>query len=214
MKVLANKWFADIPSRDINKCKIPIEEKQLKARELTVDRNVPFDAIYKAYHMGSKLSNDFYATDMISDLLSNGKSARLYQRLVKEKKLFSEINAYITGDIDPGLVVISGKTIKGIGLDKANEAINEELENLKTQAPSDYELEKVKNKFESIQLFTQSGALHKAMDLAYHELLGDADRINQEVKKYRKVTKEDILRVSNDIFTESNCSTLYYKAIQ
>ena len=210
IEILANKWFGPIESRNIKVRNLPIEPKQLQPRSLTVNRQVPFNAIYKAFHMSSKLHPDYYTTDLISDLLANGNSSRLYQNLSKERHLFSDINAYISGDIDEGLFVVAGKLMKGISIDEAENAINEELLKIATDEISDYELEKVKNKFESVYQFGQLNALNKAMELAYQELLGDANRINQEIDNYRKVTKTDIKKVAKELFNVNNSSTLYY----
>ncbi len=186
------------------------EPEQLKARTQTVYRNVPFDAIYIAFHMSSKLENDYYVADLISDLFANGKSSRLYQSLVKTKQLFSDINAYITGDIDEGLFIITGKVMSTVKINDAETAIWEEINQLSNGNIDDYEIEKVKNKFESVYEFGQLSALNKAMDLAYHELLGDAERINQEIEKYRRVTKDEIQKTASKIFNRKNSSTLYY----
>lgn len=212
VKPLAEKWFGPIPQREIAAKQLDIEPKQLKARILTVERNVPFDAIYKAFHMSSKLDKEYYTTDLISDLLANGKSSRLYQKLVKEKKLFSEINAYITGDIDPGLFMVNGKLMHGVDMNEAEAAINEELSQIIKGNISDYEIEKVKNKFESVYQFGQLSGLNKAMNLAYYELLGDAEFINHEIEKYRSVSKDEIMQTSSDLFRNENSSTLYYLA--
>ena len=211
---LAKKWFGPIKSRDVNKRKLSKEPKQIKRRELTVERNVPFDAIYKTFHMCSKHHKDYYATDLISDLLANGKSSRLYQNLLKEKSLFSDINAYISGDIDEGLFTVTGKLMKGVSMKDAEDAIDEEIQKIINVDISDYEIEKVKNKFESVYHFSQLSALNKAMELAYQELLGDADRINQEIEKYRNVNKAEIKRVSKSLFDRNNASVLYYLSKQ
>ncbi|HAF28524.1 MAG TPA: peptidase M16 [Bacteroidales bacterium] len=210
IKTLSEKWFAPIEKREIALRVISKEPEQLKARTQTVYRNVPFDAIYIAFHMSSKLENDYYVADLISDLFANGKSSRLYQSLVKTKQLFSDINAYITGDIDEGLFIITGKVMSTVKINDAETAIWEEINQLSNGNIDDYEIEKVKNKFESVYEFGQLSALNKAMDLAYHELLGDAERINQEIEKYRRVTKDEIQKTASKIFNRKNSSTLYY----
>ncbi|MDA3952696.1 MAG: pitrilysin family protein [Bacteroidales bacterium] len=210
IKPLAEKWFGPIEKKKINLKEIPQEPKQKEARTQTVERNVPFDAIYKVFHMSSKLEKEYYISDLISDLLSNGKSSRLYQNLVKNRNLFSDINAHITGDIDAGLFIVTGKLMKNIKMDEAEEAINTELNEIINGNITDYEIEKVKNKFESVYQFGQISALNKVMDLAYHELLGDANRINYEIEKYRSVSKEEIKLVASEMFRRDNSSTLYY----
>ncbi len=207
---LADKYFAPIPFRELNKAEIPQEPPQIEARFLRVERSVPADAIYKVYHMCDRLHPDYFVYDLISDLLANGNSARLYQSLVQEQNLFSEINAYVAGDTDAGLFHVKGKPREGVSLEQADEAIQLELQKIITEKISDYEMEKVKNKFESNRQFSEINYLNKATDLAYYELLGDVELINQEVEKYRAVTQADIVRVATDLFKPENCSTMYY----
>ncbi len=209
---LVEKWFGQIPKRDVQKRNLPVEEKQIEERFLEVVRKVPVDAIYKAWHIGDRLSADYYTTDLISDILSNGKSARLYQNLVKEKQLFSDINAYISGDKDPGVIIITGNPSHGVSLEQADNAIKSEIENLKSEIVSEYELQKVKNKIESSLVFSEVNVLNKAMNLCYYESLDDCDLINRESEKYEAVTTADLHRLVNEIFVPENCSTLYYRA--
>ncbi|NOZ47701.1 MAG: insulinase family protein [Chlorobi bacterium] len=211
---LANKWFGKIERRDIPLRNLPVEPEQTSANFLEVKRNVPFDAIYKAFHMCDRKHKDFYATDLISDLLSNGRSSRLNQSLIKEKKMFSEVNAYITGDIDNGLFIVTGKLMKGIKMKDAEHAINEELNKLRTEIVPDNELNKIKNKIESMHVFSEISVLNKAMNLAQHELLGDAKNINKEVEKYRLADAFQIHKIANKLFRSENSSTLYYKSAQ
>jgi predicted Zn-dependent peptidase len=181
-------------------------------RKLTVERDVPVDAIYKAYHMCSRYDKEYYAVDLISDILSRGNSSRLHNALIKEKKLFSDVNAYVLGDLDKGLFIISGKLSKGVSMQDAEKGIEEELTKMKTSAVNADELVKVKNKMESSHVFGEVDVLNKATNLAISELLGDAGMINQEVEKYLAVTDRQIMEQANTIFRKENCSTLYYLA--
>jgi predicted Zn-dependent peptidase len=208
---LANKWFRPIPHREIEKKSIKAEPQQKEHRKKTVQKEVPHNVLYKAFHMVSRNHEDFAASDLISDLLSNGKSARLYQQLVKKKQIFSNIDAYITGDADPGLLLISGAVSEDISIKKAEEQLNKELDKLVREKVDEEELQKVKNKVEAVHEFSKTSALHKAMNMSFYELLGDAERINTEIEEYRKVAPEDIKRVSNYVLNETNCSTLYYQ---
>jgi len=210
VKELAEKWFEPIDAQPKTKRNLPLEVKQTQSRELTVHKDVPANAIYKTYHMCSRLDDNYYATDVLSDILSRGNSSRLYISLVKNKQLFSEINAYVSGDFDPGLFVVSGKLNDGIDVKVAESAIVEELEKLKNGSISDDELQKCKNKVESSITFSETDVLTKATNLAISELLGDANEINNEIEKYNKVTKDQLKAVANGIFQNSNCSTLYY----
>lgn len=212
VKTLAEKWFGDIEKRNTPPRCIPIEPPQTQARKLEVERNVPYNAIYKAYKMCNRLSDKYYATDMLSDILASGNSSRLYQQLVKKKKLFSSIDAFITGNIDEGLFVISGRLTDGVTYQNAEDAINEELTILKNKSIEEYELLKIKNKLEAMIIIEEISVLNKAINLAYYELLGDANMVNHQSEKYLSVSAGDIKAVANELFQKENCSTLYYKS--
>ncbi|MGB0882063.1 MAG: M16 family metallopeptidase, partial [Vicingaceae bacterium] len=210
IKKLAEKWFEDIPSGKVTERKLPKEPQQNEARRLEVERDVPANAIYKAYHMCSKTHKDYHTTDLLSDVLSLGKSSRFHKRLIKEQKLFSEINAFISGSHDEGLFMITGKLLEGFSFKQAENAINAEVELIKKEIIQNDELTKVKNKIESTAQFSETSVLNKAMNLSFAELLGDANDVNLENEKYQKVTTQDIYRVANEILNESNSSTLIY----
>jgi len=207
---LAEKWFGTIPSRQVSPRNIIQEPRQIEYRLKEVERPVPVNSIYQAYHMCSRMDKNYYATDLISDLLSNGKSARLNQRLVKEKQIFNEVNAYITGDIDPGLFIVTGNLNEGISFEQAQEAIKSELEIISSELVDLAELNKVKNKVEANLVYSEINILNKAMNLAYFELLGDANYINYETANYQNVTPEQIKTVAADLFRKENCSELLY----
>jgi len=210
IKTLAKKWFGDIPSGKITDRKLPKEPKQTEERRLEVLRDVPANAIYKAYHMPNKKHADYYTIDLLSDVLSLGKSSRIYVSLVKNQKLFSEISAFISGSHDEGLFTISGKLLEGVSFKTAEEAILKEVDLIKKEPVNALELSKVKNKIESTTQFSETSVLNKAMSLSFAELLGDANDVNSEVENYQKVTAEGIHRVANEILIETNCSTLIY----
>src|SRR5690606_37683303 len=210
IKTLAEKWFEPIPAGERYTRNLPIEPKQLEARREIVKADVPTNSIYMAFHMPSRKESGYYIADLISDLLSQGQSSRLYRRLLKEQEIFSEINAYITGSIDAGLLVIEGKPLPEVSMEVAEVAIWEELEKMRSEYVLDYELEKVKNKTESTMVFSELSVLNKAMNFAYFELLGDANLINEEISKYLSVTAEDIRTLSEDLFRKENSSTLIY----
>ena len=212
IKLLSEKWFGPIKKGPDNKRKLAQEPEQKEARSLTVERDVPVDAIYKVYHICSRYDKEYYAIDLISDVLSQGNSSRLHNTLIKDKKLFSDIHAYVMSDFDKGLFVISGKLADGISMEQADNAINEELQKLKSEFITLDELTKVKNKMEASHVFGEVDVLNKATNLAVSELLGDAGMINKEVEKYLSVTAEEINEQSNIIFKNENCSTLYYKS--
>lgn len=210
---LAEKWFGPIPARNIPPRQLPAEKPQTAVRRKTVERKVPVDAIYMAFHMSNRMHPNYYVYDMITDILSNGRSSRFIQSLVQEQKLFTSIDAYISGSLDEGLLHVTGKPVEGVSLEQAEEAIWKELEKMKTVPVSEQELEKVKNRYESEQIFNNINYLNVATNLAFFELTGKAEDINEEVGKYRAVTAEQIQATSARCFVPENCSILYYKAI-
>ncbi len=210
IKELSEKWFAPIPSGEKYVRNLPQEPKQTTARKLEVKANVPLDAFYKCWHIYPRTDHRYYVVDLISDVLSGGGSSRLYQSLVKEQKLFSNINCYHHGSTDAGLITVEGKLVKGVKMEDAEKAVEEELLKFQQEGITEAELEKVKNKTESMMEFEDMSVMNRAMSIAMYELLGDANLINTELDKYRSVTKEEIQEVSKVIFAQSNSNTLYY----
>ena len=210
VKKLAEKWFEPIPAGEKYERDLVQEDPQIEERTETVKANVPLNAIYMGFKMPGRLDPDYYAFDLLSDIMSRGQSSRLYNSLLKEQKLFSDINAYISSSLDPGLFVVEGKLVEGITTEQAEQAIWEELNQLKAGMVTDNELTKVKNKVESVLVFSEMSLLDKAMNLAYYELLGDAALLNKEAGEFLKVTAEDIQRISNNTFKKESSSTLYY----
>lgn len=208
---LTGKWFAPIPRREVPVRQLPQEPVQTEERRQTVERNVPLDALFMAYHMCDREDADYYAFDILSDILSNGRSSRLSRRLVQEQKLFASIDAYISGTRDAGLLQISGKPAAGVSLEQAEAGIRRELEELRQHPVGEQELEKVKNKFESTQIFGNIHYLNVATNLAWFELTGQAEDIDREVDKYRAVTAEQLQAVARQAFREENGVVLYYK---
>lgn len=212
VKELTEKWFADIPSGEKYKRNLPQEPLQTEARKMEVKADVPLDALYKCWHMYPRLDDKYYIVDLLTDILSGGGSSRLYQALVKEKKLFSNVECYQHGTMDAGLVSFDGKLVKGVKMEDAEKALEEILDQMKKEKVTESELQKVKNKTESTIAFEDMTVMSRAASLAYYELLGDAAWLNNELEKYNAVTAEDILQESRNIFRGSNSSTLYYYA--
>ncbi|WP_118195120.1 M16 family metallopeptidase [Albibacterium indicum] len=210
VRTLAEKWFEPIDPGNKYIRNLPAEPEQTEPRREVVMAEVPSDSLYIAFQMCDHHDPDYYVADLISDLLSRGSSSRLYRRLLKEQELFSEINAYILGSIDRGLFIVEGKPLPGIDIDTAETAIWKELKIMADEDVLDYELEKVKNKIESTMAFSEMSILNKAMNLAYYELLGDAEMINTELDRYLSVSLDDIKRVSSELFRKENSSTLIY----
>ena len=208
---LAEKWFGPIPRRDVKPRSLPVEPQQTEERRLTVERNVPVDALHLVFHKCDRLHPDYYVFDILSDLLSAGRSSRLIQHLVVDRQVFGSIDAYISGSIDAGMFYVVGKLAPGITLEEAEAAVWQELEAMKTEDIAEEELEKVKNRYESEQIFSNINYLNVATNLAFFELIGQAEDINHEVEKYRAVTAQRIKEVAQRTFVRENCSVLYYK---
>lgn len=211
---LTEKWFGPIPRREVPQRSLPAEPKQTEIRRKTVERNVPLDALYMAFHMCSRRDKDYYAYDMLTDILSSGRSSRLIQNLVVKNKIFNSVDAYISGSIDEGLLHITGKPAEGVSLEQAEQAVWDEIEKLRTTPVESSELEKVKNRYESEQIFGNINYLNVATNMAYLELIGKAEDINTEAVRYRSVTAEQLQEVAQRSLIADNCCILYYKAIK
>lgn len=212
VKRLAEKWFGDIPAGNKYERKIKQEPEQKDPRMMEISAPVPLDALFKAWHISGRIDKRYYTAEIISEILGGGTSSRLFQSLVKEKQLFSSIDCSNMGSADPGLLTISGRVLKGVSLEKAENAVFEELEKIKTEMISVAELEKIKNKTESMIAFEDISLMNRANSLAHYELLGDANLMNTELEKYHAVTREEILQECQNIFTDNNSSTLYYRS--
>lgn len=212
IKELSNKWFGSIPAGDKYERNILAEPKQTAPRFIEVTADVPLDALYKCWHIYPRTDDRYYTSDLLSEVLSGGGSSRLYQSLVKEQQLFSNIDCYHMGSIDAGIMVIEGKLVKGIDIQAADKAVVTELEKLQKEGITQIELEKIRNKTESAMAFEDMSVMNRAQSLANYELLGDADLINKELKKYQQVTAEEMLQESKIIFDANNCTTMYYRA--
>jgi len=210
VKRMAEKWFGDIPPGEKYVRKLPQEPKQTAPAHLEVKAPVPLDALYKCWHISSRLDKRYYTMDLITEILGGGASSRLFQSLVKEQQLFSNIQCSHFGSIDSGLLYIDGKLVKGITMQQAENAITIELDKMKSKLVDSTELEKVKNKTESLMAFEDISLVNRANSLATYELLGDADLMNKELERYQAVTVEEIQNESRNIFIDNNCSTMYY----
>jgi zinc protease len=210
VKELTEKWFGSIPAGIKYNRNIPQEPVQTAPRKAEVHADVPLDALYKCWHMDARLDHGYYVADLITEVLGGGGSSRLYQALIKEKKLFSNIECYHYGSIDRGLLAIEGKLVKGVNMEEAERAVDQELEKFKQEGITEKELEKVKNKTESAITFEDMSVMARANSLAFYELLGDAALFNSDRDKYFAVTSDDILKYGRKIFDINNSNTLYY----
>jgi zinc protease len=212
IKLLVEKWFGSIPAGKPYLRNIPQEPRQTEARKLEMEAKVPLDALYKVYHTCAKTSPDYYATDLLSDVLGRGKSSRLYETLVKEKKLFNSINAHISGSVEPGLLIIDGKLNQGVSIEEGEKEILKIIEEIKQNDIPEKELSKVKNQAEASVVFEHVELTSRALNIAFGAMLGDPDMINKDPINLQKVTSAEIKKMANEVLREENCSTLYYRA--
>lgn len=210
VKQLAQKWFGPIEAGKPYVRNLPKEPVQEKSRSMDVRADVPLDMLMMTWHMGGRFDEGYHATDLITEVLGGGTSARLYEQLIKVKQIFSSIDCYHFGTVDPGLLVIEGKLVKGISMTVAEKAVLEEIEKIKNEILDAKELQKVINKTESVICFEDMSIMNRAHSLAYYELLGDADLMNKELGMYQRVTPTMIQHTAQEIFQESNRNTLYY----
>jgi zinc protease len=211
IKKLSEKWFGPVPEGKKIRRQLPSEPKQKEKRTLLVEADVPASALYKTYHMGGRFHPDFYATDLLNDVLSRGQSSRLYQQLVKEHEIFNSISSFATGTIDPGLLVVSGRVKDGIALEDAEAEVDLVLQKIVRESTTKEELEKVKNQAEASLEFGEVEVINRAMNLAFAALSGNAEVVNTESEQIRNVTGENMQRVAEEVLREENASVMYYQ---
>ncbi len=212
IKALAEKWFGEIPAGGKIIRRYPQEPEQTEPRSLTVERDVPQDAFYMAWRMPRRTDPAYYSVDLLSDILSNGNSSRLFREMVKDRQLLSEVNAFISGDLDEGIFLVTGKLYPHVSFDEVEKSVMDALYRLTREPVPDNELQKVKNKAEAALVFSEISVLGKAMALSYYEMLGDAGLFNRETEKYLSVTPEDLQQTATKLFDPSKRNILYYKA--
>ncbi len=208
---LSEKWFSHIEDTPIVKKAIPQEPEQTAAQRMEVVRDVPATTISVIFHIDGRFSEDYFTADLISDILAGGDSGRMNQHLVKQQRLFASVNCYITGDIDPGMMIFTGQLLPSTTIEQAENAIWSQIESLKIESASEYEIEKVKNKFEANTLFGEINVMNKAMNLGFYEMAGDLPLINKEVEIYRSITAERIIEFSQRLLRKERSSTLIYR---
>ena len=211
VKQLCRKWFEPIPAGNEYIRSLTAEPRQTQARFETTTADVPLNAIYKAYHMPGRFDADFQTVDLLSDLLGRSKSSRLYQQLLKDQQLFSNIGSYLTSSVEPGLFLVQGTLNEGVTLEEADAAISAVLQEVVDKTVPEAELMKVKNQAESTLAFSEVELLNRAMNLAYAANAGDPDLVNQEAAKIQAVTSNNIQTMARQILRPENSSTLYYR---
>lgn len=209
VKSQINKYFSDIPAGIELKRLLPVETKQSQFRSKIIEAAVPLPSIIMAFGMCNRLNDDYYAIDLLSDILANGRSSRFFVNIYK-KSICSTIDAFISGTFDPGLFIVEARPMPGVSIDQTREVIWKELNEIKAKGVQSEELEKIRNKTESSLVYSEVSILHKAMNLAYYEILGDAEMINIQSQKYQNVTAEDIKRVANEILSQEQCNEIIY----
>lgn len=209
-KRLAEKWFGDIPQREITPRTYTPEPTQTAPRRKIVTADVPQAVLIKAYHMPGHGHKDYIPCDIITDLLASGRSARFYRNLLMGTNLFTEIDASITGSDEPGYLMLSARLRENSdsAIQQAEETIENEIQKLWNNTITEYELTRTINRFESNNTFSTIGFLPKAQAMAMGEMQGED--INQITSKYRVVTIEQIQQVAEQVLSPNNCSTLVY----
>ncbi|MBX9891123.1 MAG: insulinase family protein [Chitinophagaceae bacterium] len=210
VKQLAAKWFGHIPMGDQYVRNLPQEPVQTAARRQVVEADVPVDAFLATWHMDARLDKGYYIADLITEVLGGGASSRLYQQLVKEQRLFASIDCYHFGTIEKGLVAVDGKLAEGVAIETAEAAVQAVLQQVQEAVISEQELQKVKNKTESVIAFEDMNVMSRANSLAFYELLGDAQLMNDELQRYQEITAEDIRSYSQQLFAQTNSNVLHY----
>ncbi len=211
---LCERYFADVEGEgEFVESSIAVEPEQLEARRVVVERDVPATYVVVAFPMGGRTSDDFFTADLVSDILAGGDSARLYQRLVKGRGLFAAVNAYITGDLDPGLFMFTAQLLPSTDEVEAEQALWQEIELLKSEAAGEYEMAKVKNKFEANTLFGELNVMNKAMNMGYYNMTGDMSLINREVTIYQSIDAERVQEFARRVFSRERSNTLIYRSI-
>ena len=211
VKQLCAKWFAPIPAGEQYIRNVPKEPVQTAARHMDISAKVPLDGLYKAYHMPGRFQAGYQATDLLSDMLGRSKSSRLYQQLLRNNPLFSNVGAYLTSSDDPGLLVVQGTLNEGVSLEEADAAVEAVVDLFISQTVAEEELVKVKNQGEATLAFSEVELLNRAMNLAFAANAGDPELVNQEAAGIQAVTPDSVQAMARQVLRKDNCSTLYYR---
>ncbi|MBR3572693.1 MAG: insulinase family protein [Bacteroidales bacterium] len=211
---LAEKWFGDIPPGNVPEKNYPKELPQKNLRIKTVERNVPSDVLMKGWLMCNRMHPDYYACDLLSDMFGTGQSSYLYQKLVNEQKLFTDISASVMGTTDEGLFLISGRPVEGVSIEDADAALCSYLYGFKPDNDFSHDLQKVQNRAESVLLNNEIKIDDRATNLAVGETISNVEYFLDERQHYFDVTEEQMLRLISEMLTEKRSNTLYYKMLK
>jgi predicted Zn-dependent peptidase len=211
-KKLIAKYFKDIPkgTKPIPRPTVVEPQQTKEVRDVVLD-NIQLPAVVHAYHMPAQGTDDSYALDMLSTLLSGGESSRLYKALVDDQKKAYVIQSFPFSSEDPGLYLVFGLANMGINIEDLEKAMDVEIEKVQKELISEKEFQKVKNQVESQFVQQNASMAGIAEKLAnYHVYFGDANLINTEINRYNKVTREDLQRVAKKYLTKENRVSLFY----
>ncbi|MEQ6167883.1 MULTISPECIES: pitrilysin family protein [unclassified Ekhidna] len=211
-KKLVEKYFSEIPrgTKDIPRPEIEAPDLGGEVREEVFD-NVQLPGVFQAYRMAEQGSDDYYAMQMLTTLLSGGQSSRFQKEIVDNKEIAAFVGSFPFALEDGGLFVSLGLVNVGNTPEELEEAMIAEIERVKTEDISDREFQKLQNQIENDFVSSNSTVRGIAESLAdYHVYYGDANLINSEIDRYMAVTKDDIKRVAKKYLTPDNRVTLYY----
>ena len=201
-------YFGNIPGGFKPTRLNPVEPKQKEFKTKSIQRDVPANAFYYAFKMGSRKSPGYYLGDLMSDAIGKDNSSVLNIKLKKELELVSEINAFITGSLDDGLFIISGKLSKNVSFEDFDTQLWNQLKEIKEKGVGNNKLQALKNKIRTAKAFQDQGLLNRSLNLSFFELLGDANGINEEELIYHNIANPELILFAKDVFVRSNCSLL------
>ncbi len=210
---LVEKWFGPIPAGQTIIKQYPQEDPQREKRFVEYRRNVPADMLFKGWPACGRLTRDFYAYDMLSDLFGSGQSSYLYKKFVMEDAIFTDISAYITGTLDPGIFIVGGRPAEGVNIEEADKRLSDYLYQLPQNCINTHDLQKVKNRVESIILQNDIKIEDRSSSLAVAECFSCAEDFNDETNRYFAVSEEQINSLYSNMFRQEQETTMYYRAV-
>lgn len=212
MVPLVEKWFGDIPSGNPVGKNFPRELPLTQSRFLEVHRDVPADMLFKGWPTCGRLEDDFYAYDLLSDLFGSGQSSFLYKELVLDHHIFTDISAYVTGTLDPGVFVVGGRPDENVSIEEADRILCDYLYQLPEKLIQQRDLQKVKNRVETIILQNDIKIEDRASSLAVSECFSCVEDFNDEINRYFAVSEEKINLLCQQLFQKKQETTMYYRA--